>query len=132
MARILHVLLTPRAEGTPNLVLDWLAAGGGHWQGVVVLHSTPADLTDRLRAAADAYEEHDLLRRGYRKYFRMAALGYAAARRYRPDLLVCWPAGFANWLCAGAYAAGCRRLLVHAGNPANRGPRADWMYRYLM
>src|SRR5205814_9384117 len=61
---------------------------------------------------------------------RLALPGYAAAARYRPDVLVCWPAGFANWLCAGASAAGCRRLLVHAGNPPVRGRRVDWMSRY--
>ena len=62
--RILHVLTTPRAEGTPNLVLDWLSAETGCWQGVLVLNSQPADLAERLRGAADEYEEHDLFRSG--------------------------------------------------------------------
>src|SRR5947199_6494157 len=89
--RVLHILSTPRAEGTPNLVLDWLTAGTDHWQGVVVLNSQPADLTDRLRAVANAYEEHNLFDGGYRKFFGIASVACAAVRKYRPDVLVCWP-----------------------------------------
>ena len=48
--KILHILATPRAEGTPNLVLDWLATGA-HEQEVFVLHAEPADLAGRLRSA---------------------------------------------------------------------------------
>lgn len=130
--RILHVLTTPRAEGTPNLVLDWLAAGTECWQGVLVLNSHPADLADRLRTAAHAYEEHDLFGSGYRKFFRIAGVAHAAVRQHRPDVVICWPTGFANWVCAGAFAAGCRRLLVHAGNPTYRSRKTDWLTRYVM
>jgi glycosyltransferase involved in cell wall biosynthesis len=130
--RILHVLNTPRAEGTPNLVLDWLAAGTDHWQAVMVLHSQPAELTERLRSLADAYEEHDLFDLGKRKYPRIARAAFTAVRRHRPDVVVCWPTGFANWVCAGARAGGRPRLLVHAGNPAGRGRRVDWLARYVM
>jgi hypothetical protein len=49
--KILHILATPRAEGTPNLVLDWLATGE-HEQEVFVLHAEPADLTGPLRSAS--------------------------------------------------------------------------------
>lgn len=135
MLRILHVLNTPRAEGTPNLVLDWLNVPGGPWQGVLVLNADPPDLTAQLRSDAAAYEEHHLLRTVGRrakwaKFPKIARAAYQAVRRHRPDLVVCWPTGFANWVCAGAFAAGCRRLLVHAGNPPVRGTRADWVSRY--
>ncbi len=131
--RVLHVLQTPRAEGTPNLVLDWLAAGHGKlWQAVLVLNHTPADLNDRLRAAADAYEEHELFARRWRKYPDMTAAAYQAVKRHRPDVVVCWTTGFGNWVSAGAFAAGCRRLIVHVGNPPVRGRRGDWVSRYGM
>ena len=133
MIRVLHVLQTPRAEGTPNLVLDWLAAGRDRlWQGVLVLNREPADLSDRLRFAADDYEEHHLLGRRWRKYPAMTATTFRAVRRVRPDVLVCWTTGFANWVCVGATAAGCRQLLVHAGNPPVRGRWEDWTSRYGM
>lgn len=133
--RILHVLTTPRSEGTPNLVLDWLGIPNGPWQAVVVMEADPPHLTAHLRAAAEAYEEHNLLHPGggmrkWAKFPKISSTIHAAVRRYRPDVVVCWPTGFANWVCAGAYAAGCRRLLVHAGNPPTRTVKGDWISRY--
>ena len=129
---ILHVLNTPRAEGTPNLVLDWLSVGSqmNLRQSVVVLNSTPTDLTDRLRDAAERYVEHDLFSCGRKKFPLISRAVYRAARESAADLVVCWPTGFANWACVGARLAGVKRLLVHSGNPATRGLRADWMARY--
>jgi glycosyltransferase involved in cell wall biosynthesis len=129
--RILHILGTPRAEGTPNLVLDWLAAGSGHWQGIVALNSRPADLTPRLRAAADVYEEHDLFDRGRRKFPAIAAVTYRAVLGYRPDVVICWSTGFSPWVCAGAFVAGCRKLIVHAGNPAGQDRKSRWITKYV-
>jgi glycosyltransferase involved in cell wall biosynthesis len=127
--KILHVLSTPRAEGTPNLVLDWLATTL-HSQEVFVLNSQPADLTDRLRASAAWYEEADFFSHGRRKFTDIARGIYSVCRRRQPEVLVCWPTGFANWVCLGARLAGVNHLLVHCGNPPNRGLRADWMSRY--
>ncbi len=127
--KILHILATPRAEGTPNLVLDWLATGR-HEQEVFVLHREPADLTARLREAASWYAEEDFFSRGPRKFPGIAAAVRRVCRERRPDLLVCWIAGFGNWVCLGARLAGVRRLLVHCGNPPSRGWRGDWMSRY--
>jgi glycosyltransferase involved in cell wall biosynthesis len=130
--KILHVLSTPRAEGTPNLVLDWLATGE-HEQEVFVLNSTPADLTDRLRAGAAWYGEADFFSQSRaRKFIGMAAQVRRLCRERRPGLVVCWPTGFANWVCLGARLAGVRRLLVHCGNRPNRGRKSDWITRYVM
>ncbi len=41
--KILHVLTSPRAEGTPRLVLDWLTVKE-HQQYVLFLQKEPADL----------------------------------------------------------------------------------------
>jgi glycosyltransferase involved in cell wall biosynthesis len=127
--KILHILSTPRAEGTPNLVLDWLATGL-HEQEVFVLNSQPADLTDRLRTAAGWYGEEDYFGRGKRKFTDIAAGIRRVCRERQPDLVLCWPTGFANWVCSGARLAGVRKLLVHCGNPPNRGFKGDWMSRY--
>lgn len=129
MMKILHILATPRAEGTPNLVLDWLATGE-HEQGIFVMHSQPADLTGPLRAAASWYEEADLFSKGWRQFTAIARRTYRVCREHRPDVVICWPTGFANWACLGARLAGIRRLLVHAGNPPNRGRSGDWVTRY--
>jgi glycosyltransferase involved in cell wall biosynthesis len=127
--RILHVLSTPRAEGTPNLVLDWLGTGM-HEQDVFVLNSAPADLTDRLRKEANWYGEENYFSRGRRKFTDIAAGIRKVCLARKPDLMVCWPTGFSNWICWGAYRAGLRNYLVHAGNPPNRGFKGDWMSRY--
>ncbi len=130
--RVLHVLSTPRAEGTPHLVLDWLHADRHVAQDVLVLHRDPADLTDRLRAGADRYREHDLLNEPRRRKFPgVASVTRAAVRDWAPDAVICWNTGFGPWVCGGARAGGCRRLLVHAGNPAKVGLKEDWRSRYM-
>ncbi len=129
--RILHILNTPRAEGTPNLVLDWLATGE-HEQEVLVLHASPADLTARLRKDAHWYEEAHLFSLGWRKFMAIASRVRQICSERRPDLVICWPTGFANWVCLGVRLAGVKSALVHCGNPPNRGFRADWMTRYVM
>jgi glycosyltransferase involved in cell wall biosynthesis len=129
--RILHILSTPRAEGTPNLVLDWLAMDE-HEQEVFVLNSSPADLTERLRSGAHWHEEADFFAQGWRKFIGMARRVRRICAKRRPDVVICWPTGFANWVCLGARLGGVKRLLVHCGNPPNRGLKADWTTRYVM
>lgn len=127
--KILHILATPRAEGTPNLVLDWLATGR-HDQEVFVLHARPADLTRRLEAKAAWYGEAEYFDRGLRKFPAIAGGVAKVCRERRPDLVICWVTGFANWACFGARRAGVRRLLVYGGNPPRTGFKAGWMTRY--
>jgi glycosyltransferase involved in cell wall biosynthesis len=129
MMKILHILATPRAEGTPNLVLDWLATGE-HEQGIFVLNSQPADLTARLRSASDWYAESDFFSKGWSKFTGIAKGVHRVCREQRPDVVICWPTGFANWACLGARLAGIRHLLVYGGNPPRRGFRGDWLTRY--
>lgn len=134
MLRILHILSTPRAEGTPNLVLDWLATEK-HEQEVFVLNSTPADLAARLRSGSRWYAEADLFQgRGPRKFLRIVQAVHRVCAERRPDLIVCWPTGFANWVTIGArLALGTKaELLVHCGNPPNRGAKADWLTRFVL
>src|SRR5688572_20481735 len=84
--KILHVLSTPRAEGTPNMVLDWLATGEQE-QEVFVLNSQPADLTDRLRAGTGWYDEADFYSWGRRKFTGMTARVRRVCLERRPDVL---------------------------------------------
>jgi glycosyltransferase involved in cell wall biosynthesis len=128
--KILHILSTPRAEGTPNLVLDWLSTGA-HEQSVYVLNSQPADLADRFRQGAVWYGASDFFCQGKLKFPRMAQCVWQICRELQPDVVLCWPTGFANWVCLGARLAGVKKLLVHCGNPTNRGFKADWITRYV-
>lgn len=128
---ILHVLATPRAEGTPNLVLDWLNEGT-YQQGVFVMHDKPDDLASRLREKAMWYEESQGLLRGWRVFPLIAWRTWKVCRRVKPELLICWPAGLSVWICLGARLAGVSKLIVHSGNPPNRGTKGDWLTRYVM
>jgi len=129
--RILHILSTPRAEGTPNLVLDWLATGL-HEQDVYVLNSQPADLTARLRSAARWYGEGNHFSRRLGKFFAITAGVWRVCREQRPDVVICWPTGFAGWVCLGARLGGVKHILVHCGNPPTRSGKHDWITRYVM
>jgi glycosyltransferase involved in cell wall biosynthesis len=128
MARILHVVASPRAEGTPRLVLDWLAVRG-HEQSVLFLTEDPPDLLPAFRAACGAVVVGNTLVPGPRKFWRMMTLARAQVRALRPDVVVAWPMGFSHWIFLGARFAGSRAsLLSHAGNPPGRG----WKHRLLL
>lgn len=128
---MLHILSTPRAEGTPNLVLDWLKTGN-HRQSVMILNSTPNDLAEDLRTNCNWYQEHDFFSKGRLKFPLIVKAVYRACKYTKAEIVVSWPTGFSNWICAGAKLAGVSRILVHAGNPPNRGVFGDWMSRYGM
>ncbi len=114
--RILHVLYTPRAEGTVRIALDWLAQPAAAHE-VLVLCPRPAELTAELRQAAASYQELPGLPAGPGKFPWLVSKVWAACRRRRPDMVICWPNGFAPWVLLGARLAGVRRLVTHAGNP---------------
>lgn len=129
--KILHILATPRAEGTPNLVLDWLMTGL-HEQEVFALESKPNDLTSALSNAARWYGEADEgLLSGWRQFPRITGRIRQVCMERKPDLIICWVLGLAGWICLGARMAGVKTLLVHAGNPPNRGFKNDWLTRYV-
>lgn len=128
MTRILHILTSPRAEGTPRLVLDWLTVGG-HEQGVAFLSGEPADLLEDFRAAAGWLRVGEAVVPGPRKFFAIARAAREWVREFQPDVVIAWPTGFSHWIFLGARAAGSRAaLLSHGGNP----PAAHWFKRYVM
>jgi len=113
---VLHVLRSPRAEGTVKLTLDWLQHPG-LTQEVLVLDPAPPEMTECLREHASWLRLGDGLARGPGKYPRIVAEVWRTCRQRRPDLVICWINGFAPWVLAGARLAGVRRLITHAGNP---------------
>lgn len=132
--RILHLLATPRAEGTPNLVLDCLGLSG-YEQEVFVLHGVPGDLTEDLRKTAAWYGEDALFeKRGWRKFLQITGRVREVCRSRQPDLVVCWIAGLGQWVAFGVRWAqgGKPALLIHSGNPPRRGSSADWLSRFVL
>jgi glycosyltransferase involved in cell wall biosynthesis len=127
MARILHVLASPRAEGTPRLVLDWLSVPG-HQQAVVFLARAPVDLLDAFRKTGCVVHEGDGPARGIGKVRSVLSIVSAHVRANEPDVVVAWPLGYSHWVFLGARLAGSRAaLLSHGGNP----PDSAWFGRYV-
>lgn len=114
--KILHVLMSARAEGTVRLALDWLDEPSME-QGVLVLHNHPDDLAAALKSRAGFWEAAGSLPTGWSKYAWIMSAVAASCRRNRPDMVLCWTNGLAPWVLGGAHRAGVRRLITHAGNP---------------
>jgi glycosyltransferase involved in cell wall biosynthesis len=114
--KVLHVLHTPRAEGTVRLALDWLTQPGLD-QEVLVLNPNPAEMTEELRSRAAWFSDGDKFPAGPVKFPWMLAKVWCACRQRRPDLVICWSNGFSPWVLSGAWLAGVPRLITHAGNP---------------
>lgn len=62
--KILHVLTSPRAEGTPRMVLDWLTVKELE-QHVLFFEASPADLLDNFPKTQYTLNQH--LIKGYKK-----------------------------------------------------------------
>ena len=127
MTRILHVLTSPRAEGTPRLVLDWLTVAQ-HEQGVAFLQGEPADLLEDFRRTGCWLRTGAAIVPGPRKFVAIARAVHGWVREFEPNVVIAWPTGFSHWIFLGARAAGSRAaLLSHGGNP----PAAHWFGRYV-
>jgi glycosyltransferase involved in cell wall biosynthesis len=128
MPRILHVLGTPRAEGTPRLVLDWLTVKGPE-QAVLFLSPRPDDLLEDFQRTGVKVAVADTLGPGPLKALRMFRAARRQARAFCPDVVISWPVGFSPWVFMGVRAAGNRALLLsHCGNP----PKANSLFHLLM
>ena len=131
MARILHVLTSPRAEGTPRLVLDWLTVRE-HEQGVVFLKGEPADLLGDFQQTGCWLRIGNAIRPGPRKFPGIVGLARRCTAEFQPDLVIAWPTGFSHWVFLGSRLAGSRAaLLSHGGNPPGRGLVARYLSTWL-
>jgi len=115
--QILHILGSPRAEGT--IKLDWMATDPAR-QDVFVLQSEPAEMTEQLGRRARWIRIDRALPRGPVKFPWLAWRTWRVCRERRPDLVICWPTGLSAFILPAARLAGVRRLVVHAGNPPTR------------
>ena len=114
--KVLHVLHTPRAEGTVKLALDWLTQSNiGH--EVLVLNPKPAEMTEELRRLAVWLTQGENFPASWIKFPWMLAKVWRVCRQQRPDMVICWSNGFSPWVLSGAWLAGTPRLVTHAGNP---------------
>lgn len=129
--RILHVLASPRAEGTPRLVLDWLTVKE-HVQGVVFLTKEPAELLgDFVQTGCWLQVCDKPLGRGLAKYPQVIGEVNDAVRKFKPDIVLAWPAGLAHLIHLGARTA-CRcALLTHSGTAPARTFYRRYVYTWM-
>lgn len=120
MAKILHVLGSARAEGTPRLVLDWLSLNA-HEQAVALLSPEFPDLQPELQAAAKGFfvGAVQLKEGGKPRRTKTEKIVATAFDAFQPNVVICWAtwaAGAAGRVLLGK-STECQ-LVVHCGNPA--------------
>lgn len=113
--KVLHVLNSPRAEGTPRIVLDWLSVEDPGVQELLFL-SKNGELYPSFKKYTCWQLYNDAFPLGIRNSIKLIRLVFNVVRQRKPDTLICWTNGFSPWVIIGARAAGCRNLIVHAGN----------------
>ena len=114
--KVLHMLHTPRAEGTVKLTLDWLAEPGMQ-QEVFVLNPEPPEMTSELRSRAGWFAQGNRFPMGRSKFLWMIVETRRVCLMRKPELVICWMNGFSPWILTGAWLAGVPQLITHAGNP---------------
>lgn len=128
---ILHVVTSPRAEGTPRLVLDWLHTAVPHRQAVVFLSRANTELLPDFNATGAEVLFIEPAPKGIRKILHLRREINLACRKVRPDMVICWSTGMSQWVHLGARKAGVRTLLTHAGNPPYGGFVQKYIYTYM-
>ncbi|MEJ0030740.1 MAG: hypothetical protein WDO15_10395 [Bacteroidota bacterium] len=129
--KITHVITSPRAEGTPRLVLDWLNTDTGHTQDIIFLSQENNELLADFKRRAHSITFLDPLPRGISKILPLINGIKNACKSIQPDLLICWNTGVSQWVHIGARRAGIRRLLTHAGNPPYGGVIKEYFFSHL-
>lgn len=113
--KILHVLNSPRAEGTPRIVLDWLTVKNPGVQELLFL-SKNGELYPTFKEHNCWQYYNEAFPLGIRNSIKLIRLVFRIVKERKPDTLICWTNGFSPWVIIGAKAAGCKNLIVHAGN----------------
>lgn len=122
--KILHVLTSARAEGTPKLVLDWLSVDE-HEQAVLFL-TDKGELIEEFKLLAKIYTNKDF-EPSLKSGLKITALVNNVCSEVQPDLVIAWPTGHSQWIHWGAHKAGVKKKITHIGNP----PGASFFGRYI-
>jgi glycosyltransferase involved in cell wall biosynthesis len=129
--KILHVLNSPRAEGTPRLVLDWLQEKSLD-QHIYFLQNKPYDLieefknkTYNLTFSDTVFHNNALLRLLF-----LPIQIYRHCKMVKPDILISWNQGYGYLIVFGAKLAGINTLIIHAGCAPEYHPK--WGKYYFL
>jgi len=116
--KILIVLISLRAEGTPVLVLKmcplWLQKGVQPL--IVTLNPEPNDLMREFQELGVDVTCMNLPTSGYGRYFRLVVNSYRICRQYRPHAVLSMFFGWHAFIALGTRMAGARTIVAHVGN----------------
>jgi len=131
--KILHILTAPRAEGTPQLVLDWMTVSG-HEQEVLFMNTQPDDLHKDFQATGSKL--HFNLRKisgsPIKKGWIMTLAVRSVCRKAKPAVVISWNQGYSHWTLLGARLAGVRKLIAHGGNPPYYSSLRQILYNWYV
>jgi glycosyltransferase involved in cell wall biosynthesis len=116
--RVLIVLTSFCAEGTPILVLDivklWLKQG--ITPNVVALKSVPTDLLPEFQSLNVPIHCLSMGNSGYARYVKLTVEIYRLCRGIGPDAVLSMPFGWHSFIAWGARLAGVKTVAAHVGN----------------
>lgn len=122
--KILHVLTSARAEGTPKLVLDWLSIDE-HDQSVLFL-TERGELLEEFTSRTKVYTNNDF-EPSLKSGLKITSLVKRVCKEFEPDLVIAWPTGHSQWIHLGSSMAGVKKKITHIGNP----PGETFFGRYI-
>ena len=133
--KILIVLTSLRAEGTPVLVLElcrrWIAYGIE--PRVVTLYPEPDDLGPEFQKLGVRIECLAVADHGYLRYVKMFWGSYRISREFKPDALLSMPLGRHTFFSYGAKLAGVAKIAAHVGNcPTDILNKSFQKFRWLV
>lgn len=114
--KILHILTSARAEGTPRLVLDWLSDEKIE-QAVLFLNTQPDDLLPLFQQTGKQLflPTFNVTENSIKKIFFILNWVYKTCKISNPEIVISWNQGYSNWIIAGAKLADVKKTIVHIG-----------------
>src|SRR4051812_30593834 len=100
MAKILHVLPGPRAEGTPRLVLDWINAGIHEHELLFLVPD--GELKNEFQSKNVWQRYNDQFKVSFFAARSITRLVKSTCLERKPDIVISWPMGFSQWIHLGA------------------------------
>ncbi len=114
--KVLHILTSARAEGTPRLVLDWLSNEKIE-QAVLFLNAQPNDLLPLFQQTSKQLflPSLNVPKNSIKRNFFILNWVYKTCKITTPEVVISWNQGYSNWIIAGAKWAGVKKTIVHIG-----------------
>jgi glycosyltransferase involved in cell wall biosynthesis len=123
--KILHVLSSARAEGTPKLVLDWLNLV--EYEQSVLFLTNQGELNQEFqKKKVRIFVNNDFIP-SIKNGMKIARLTKNVCLEIKPDLVISWPTGHSQWIHLGAGMVGVKKKITHIGNP----PGESFFGRYV-